>query len=142
MNYSPPTLNENITSAAKKTDATLYGIQIALAQATRPLDNFVYRNPRKRDEANSSQYCNKYFSEPDGECIPGHEHSGKATTAGGNNDKTIIRPITIGQGDRYNKASQEDQTSQALSRAPAVRSIPKSSQYHRNGADSTIWPKF
>ncbi|OMJ25463.1 hypothetical protein AYI69_g4287 [Smittium culicis] len=56
---------------------------------------------------------------PDGKCIPGHGHSGKATTAGGNNDKTIIRPRTIGQCDRYNKASQEDQTSQALSGAPA-----------------------
>ncbi|OMJ07096.1 hypothetical protein AYI70_g12433 [Smittium culicis] len=50
MNYSPPPLNENITSAAKKTDATLYGIQIALAQATRPLDNFVYRKYREDAE--------------------------------------------------------------------------------------------
>ncbi|OMJ16534.1 hypothetical protein AYI69_g7810 [Smittium culicis] len=43
MNYSPPPLNERITSAAKKTNTTLYGIQIALAQANRPLENFVYR---------------------------------------------------------------------------------------------------
>ncbi|OMJ14494.1 hypothetical protein AYI70_g7832 [Smittium culicis] len=50
MDYSPPPLNENITSAAKKTDATLYGIQIALSQATRPLDNFVYRKYREDAE--------------------------------------------------------------------------------------------
>ncbi|OMJ19341.1 hypothetical protein AYI69_g6657 [Smittium culicis] len=51
MNYSPPPLNENITSAAKKTDTTLYGIQIALDQASRSLDNFVYRKCKEGTEA-------------------------------------------------------------------------------------------
>ncbi|OMJ09362.1 hypothetical protein AYI69_g10704, partial [Smittium culicis] len=49
MNYSP--LNENITSAAKNTDATLYGIQIYLVQATRPLHNFVYSKCMEDSEA-------------------------------------------------------------------------------------------
>ncbi|OMJ20524.1 hypothetical protein AYI69_g6174, partial [Smittium culicis] len=44
-------LNENITSAAKKTDTTLYGIQIALDQASRSLDNFVYRKCKEGTEA-------------------------------------------------------------------------------------------
>ncbi|OMJ20216.1 hypothetical protein AYI70_g4254 [Smittium culicis] len=43
MSYSPPQLNEYITNAAKKTDTTLYGIQIALAYDTRLLGNFFYR---------------------------------------------------------------------------------------------------
>ncbi|OMJ24743.1 hypothetical protein AYI69_g4527 [Smittium culicis] len=51
MNYSPPPLNENITSAVKKTDTTLYGIHIALAQATRPLHNFVYRKYKEDSKA-------------------------------------------------------------------------------------------
>ncbi|OMJ07806.1 hypothetical protein AYI69_g11316 [Smittium culicis] len=51
MNYSPPSLNENITNVAKKTDMTLYVIQIALAQATRPLDKFFYRKYKEDSEA-------------------------------------------------------------------------------------------
>ncbi|OMJ27507.1 hypothetical protein AYI69_g3054 [Smittium culicis] len=51
MNYSPPSLNENITSVAKKTGMTLYGIQIALAQAIRPLDKFFYRKYKEDSEA-------------------------------------------------------------------------------------------
>ncbi|OMJ14228.1 hypothetical protein AYI69_g8682, partial [Smittium culicis] len=49
MNYSP--LNENITSAAKNTDTTLYGIQIYLVQATRSLHNFVYSKCMEDSEA-------------------------------------------------------------------------------------------
>ncbi|OMJ20519.1 hypothetical protein AYI69_g6180 [Smittium culicis] len=51
MNYSPPSLNENIMSAVKKTDTTLYGIHIVLAQATRPLHNFVYRKYKEDSKA-------------------------------------------------------------------------------------------
>ncbi|OMJ19885.1 hypothetical protein AYI69_g6443 [Smittium culicis] len=51
MSYSPPPLNENITRAVKKTDTTLYGIRITLAQATRPLENFVYRKYKEDSEA-------------------------------------------------------------------------------------------
>ncbi|OMJ14875.1 hypothetical protein AYI70_g7622 [Smittium culicis] len=37
MNYTPPPLNDTASSTVKKTDSTLYGIQLALAQATRPI---------------------------------------------------------------------------------------------------------
>ncbi|OMJ26897.1 hypothetical protein AYI69_g3689 [Smittium culicis] len=43
MNYSPPPLNDSASSAVKKADTALYGIQVALAQATRPIDYFVHR---------------------------------------------------------------------------------------------------
>ncbi|PVU89438.1 hypothetical protein BB561_005353 [Smittium simulii] len=43
MNYIPPPLNDSALSAVKKTDSTLYGIQLALAQATRPIDFYVHR---------------------------------------------------------------------------------------------------
>ncbi|PVU87715.1 hypothetical protein BB561_006204 [Smittium simulii] len=36
MNYLPPPLNESASTAVKKADSTLHGIQVALAQATRP----------------------------------------------------------------------------------------------------------
>ncbi|PVU91005.1 hypothetical protein BB561_004608 [Smittium simulii] len=43
MNYNLPPLNDSASSAVKKTDSALYGIQLALAQATRPIDFYVYR---------------------------------------------------------------------------------------------------
>ncbi|PWA01876.1 hypothetical protein BB558_001992 [Smittium angustum] len=43
MNYQPPPLNDSASSAVKKADSILYGIQVALAQATRPIDYYVHR---------------------------------------------------------------------------------------------------
>ncbi|OMJ17878.1 hypothetical protein AYI70_g5683, partial [Smittium culicis] len=43
MNYNPPPLNDSASTAVKKADTALYGIQVALAQATRPIDYFVHR---------------------------------------------------------------------------------------------------
>ncbi|OMJ19138.1 hypothetical protein AYI70_g4922 [Smittium culicis] len=43
MNYTPPPLNDTASSTVKKTDSTLYGIQLALAQATRPIDYYFHR---------------------------------------------------------------------------------------------------
>ncbi|OMJ08288.1 hypothetical protein AYI69_g11127, partial [Smittium culicis] len=42
MNYNPSPLNDSASSAVKKADTALYGIQVALAQATRPIDYFVH----------------------------------------------------------------------------------------------------
>ncbi|PVU91486.1 hypothetical protein BB561_004380 [Smittium simulii] len=41
-NYNPPPLNDSATSTVKKTDSTLYEIQLAMAQATRPIDYYVH----------------------------------------------------------------------------------------------------
>ncbi|OMJ22129.1 hypothetical protein AYI70_g3061 [Smittium culicis] len=43
MNYNPPPLNDSASTAVKKADTALYGIQVALAQATRPIDYFFHR---------------------------------------------------------------------------------------------------
>ncbi|PVU92938.1 hypothetical protein BB561_003543 [Smittium simulii] len=43
MKYTPPPLNEAATSAVRKNDATFYGIQMALANLTRPIDDYVHR---------------------------------------------------------------------------------------------------
>ncbi|OMJ28642.1 hypothetical protein AYI69_g1886 [Smittium culicis] len=43
MNYTPHPLNDTASSTVEKTDSTLYGIQLALAQATRPIDYYVHR---------------------------------------------------------------------------------------------------
>ncbi|PVU92190.1 hypothetical protein BB561_003968 [Smittium simulii] len=43
MNYLPLPLNDSALIAARKADSTLRGIQVALAQATRPVDYYVYR---------------------------------------------------------------------------------------------------
>ncbi|OMJ28822.1 hypothetical protein AYI69_g1690 [Smittium culicis] len=54
MNYQPPPLNDLTSTAVKKADACLHGIQIELAQATRPIDYYVHRriqkNPQIMDE--------------------------------------------------------------------------------------------
>ncbi|OLY79810.1 hypothetical protein AYI68_g6110 [Smittium mucronatum] len=44
MKYFPPPLNESTSTADKKLDSTLYAIQTALAQETRPIDYNVHRN--------------------------------------------------------------------------------------------------
>ncbi|OMJ28244.1 hypothetical protein AYI69_g2285 [Smittium culicis] len=43
MIYTPPPLNDKASSTVKKTGSTLYGIQLALAQATRPIDYYIHR---------------------------------------------------------------------------------------------------
>ncbi|OMJ22283.1 hypothetical protein AYI70_g2970 [Smittium culicis] len=43
MNYNPPPLNDSASTAVKKADTALYRIQVALDQATRPIDYFVHR---------------------------------------------------------------------------------------------------
>ncbi|OMJ12332.1 hypothetical protein AYI69_g9446, partial [Smittium culicis] len=43
MNYNPPPLNESASIAVNKADAALYGIQVALAQATRSIEYFFHR---------------------------------------------------------------------------------------------------
>ncbi|OMJ14338.1 hypothetical protein AYI69_g8640 [Smittium culicis] len=43
MNYSPPPLNDSASSAVNKAHAALYGIQVALAKATRPTDYFFHK---------------------------------------------------------------------------------------------------
>ncbi|OMJ18514.1 hypothetical protein AYI69_g6982 [Smittium culicis] len=54
MHYQPPPLNDSVFAAVKKDDACLHGIQIALAQATRPVDYYVHRiiqdNPSVRED--------------------------------------------------------------------------------------------
>ncbi|OMJ14141.1 hypothetical protein AYI70_g8063 [Smittium culicis] len=53
MNYHPPPLNESASSAVKKADACLHGIEIALAQATRPIYHCVQRIIHDNLQANS-----------------------------------------------------------------------------------------
>ncbi|OMJ24123.1 hypothetical protein AYI69_g4742 [Smittium culicis] len=53
MNYHPPPLNDSASSAMKKVDAYIHGIQIALAQATRPIDYYVHRITQDNLQANS-----------------------------------------------------------------------------------------
>ncbi|PVU92343.1 hypothetical protein BB561_003884 [Smittium simulii] len=43
INYLPPPLNDSALTAVKKADSTLHGIQVALAQATRPVDYYANR---------------------------------------------------------------------------------------------------
>ncbi|PVU93875.1 hypothetical protein BB561_002973 [Smittium simulii] len=43
MNYNPPPLNDSASSAVKKTDSALYGIQLELAHATRSIDFYAHR---------------------------------------------------------------------------------------------------
>ncbi|PVU95345.1 hypothetical protein BB561_001890 [Smittium simulii] len=43
MNYLPPPLNDSALTVVRKADSTLHGIQVALAQATRPVDYYVHR---------------------------------------------------------------------------------------------------
>ncbi|OMJ27816.1 hypothetical protein AYI69_g2739, partial [Smittium culicis] len=43
INYIPPPLSNSASSAVKKADTVMYEIQLALAQATRPIDYYVHR---------------------------------------------------------------------------------------------------
>ncbi|OMJ19910.1 hypothetical protein AYI70_g4434 [Smittium culicis] len=62
MNYQPPPLNDLVPAAVKKADACLRGIQIALAQATRPVDYYVHRivqdNPSVREDNPHINFAN------------------------------------------------------------------------------------
>ncbi|PVU90181.1 hypothetical protein BB561_004998 [Smittium simulii] len=42
MKYTPPPLSVAATSSVPKNDAALYGIQMALANLTRPIDDYVH----------------------------------------------------------------------------------------------------
>ncbi|PWA00985.1 hypothetical protein BB558_002942 [Smittium angustum] len=42
MNYQPPPFNNLASPVVKKAEIILYGIQVALAQATRPIDHYVH----------------------------------------------------------------------------------------------------
>ncbi|PVU94844.1 hypothetical protein BB561_002226 [Smittium simulii] len=55
MNYNPPPLNNSAISATKKTDSALYGIQLALTQATRPIDYYVHRIIQKNSGLNTAE---------------------------------------------------------------------------------------
>ncbi|OMJ28054.1 hypothetical protein AYI69_g2484 [Smittium culicis] len=50
MNYQPPPLKDSSSAAVKKADTTLHGIQVALAQSTRPIDYYVHRRIQKTPE--------------------------------------------------------------------------------------------
>ncbi|OMJ08394.1 hypothetical protein AYI69_g11079, partial [Smittium culicis] len=52
MNYLPPPLNDSASAAVKKADTTLHGIQVALAQATRPIDYYVHRRIHDNPQVN------------------------------------------------------------------------------------------
>ncbi|PVU86525.1 hypothetical protein BB561_006679 [Smittium simulii] len=55
MKYTPPPLNEAATSAVRKNDAALYGIQMALATLTRRIGDYVHRklkNPNTMIQGN------------------------------------------------------------------------------------------
>ncbi|PVU86851.1 hypothetical protein BB561_006524, partial [Smittium simulii] len=54
MNYNPPPLNDSATSAVKKTDSALYGIQ-SLVQATRPIDYYVHRRIQDNPGLNTTE---------------------------------------------------------------------------------------
>ncbi|PVU86107.1 hypothetical protein BB560_006805 [Smittium megazygosporum] len=55
MNYSPPALNDSATSAVKRTDSLLYGIQSSLVSITRPIDYYIYQKHLERKEQNISE---------------------------------------------------------------------------------------
>ncbi|OMJ07797.1 hypothetical protein AYI69_g11320 [Smittium culicis] len=44
MNYTPHPLKDTASSTVKKTDSTLYGIHLALAQTPRPIDYYFHRS--------------------------------------------------------------------------------------------------
>ncbi|PVU96831.1 hypothetical protein BB561_000939 [Smittium simulii] len=62
MNYIPPPLNDSASSAVKKTDYALYGIQLALAQATRPIDFYVHRRIQDSPTLDTAEDPEKMFA--------------------------------------------------------------------------------
>ncbi|OMJ14369.1 hypothetical protein AYI69_g8627, partial [Smittium culicis] len=55
MNYNPPPLNDSASSAVKKADTALYEIQVAPAQATRPIEYFVHRRIQENPGLDTSE---------------------------------------------------------------------------------------
>ncbi|OMJ08547.1 hypothetical protein AYI70_g11472 [Smittium culicis] len=55
MNYNPPPLNDSESTAVKKADTALYGIQVALAQATRLIDYFFHRRIKDNPGLDTSE---------------------------------------------------------------------------------------
>ncbi|OMJ20936.1 hypothetical protein AYI70_g3783 [Smittium culicis] len=55
MNYTPPPLNDTASSTVKKTDSAFYGIQLALAQAARPIDYSVHRQVQENKRMDISE---------------------------------------------------------------------------------------
>ncbi|OMJ19377.1 hypothetical protein AYI69_g6643 [Smittium culicis] len=62
MNYNPPPLNDSSSSAVKKADTALYGIQVALAQAKRSIDYFVHRRIQEKPGLDTSEDPEVMFS--------------------------------------------------------------------------------
>ncbi|OMJ15186.1 hypothetical protein AYI70_g7430 [Smittium culicis] len=54
VNYIPPPLNDSASSAVKKADSVIYGIQLSLAQATRPVDYCVHRRIQQAPRINTA----------------------------------------------------------------------------------------
>ncbi|OMJ13174.1 hypothetical protein AYI69_g9104, partial [Smittium culicis] len=55
MNYNPPPLNDSASSAVKKADTALFGIQVALDQATRLIDYFVHQRIQETPGLDTSE---------------------------------------------------------------------------------------
>ncbi|OMJ16698.1 hypothetical protein AYI69_g7733 [Smittium culicis] len=62
MNYNPTPLNDSASSAVKKADTALYGIQVALVQATRPIDYFIHRRIQENPGLDTSEDPEVMFS--------------------------------------------------------------------------------
>ncbi|OMJ25762.1 hypothetical protein AYI69_g4187 [Smittium culicis] len=55
MNYIPPPLNDSASSTVKKAVSATYGIRLALAQATRPIDYYVHRRFQESSRINTKE---------------------------------------------------------------------------------------
>ncbi|OLY81867.1 hypothetical protein AYI68_g4021, partial [Smittium mucronatum] len=55
MHYIPPALNDTASTAVKKVDTTLYGIQSTLANITRPIDFYIYKKVQSSPEGNQPE---------------------------------------------------------------------------------------
>ncbi|OMJ08407.1 hypothetical protein AYI69_g11075 [Smittium culicis] len=62
MNYIPPPLGDSASSAVKKADSVLYGIQLSPAQATRPIDYYVHRRVQEIPGINTALYPEVTFA--------------------------------------------------------------------------------
>ncbi|OMJ20737.1 hypothetical protein AYI69_g6095 [Smittium culicis] len=62
MNYNPTPLNDSASSAVKKADKALYGIQVALDQATRPIDYFFHRRIQENHGIDTSEDTEVMFA--------------------------------------------------------------------------------
>ncbi|PVU97207.1 hypothetical protein BB561_000686 [Smittium simulii] len=82
MNYNPLLLNDTAIRVIKKTDSALYGIQLALVQATRPIDYYVHRRIQENLGLNTVEDPATMFASTIGfRCTPCKENNGKETTS-------------------------------------------------------------